>query len=74
MISHRPIFHSNMKKQCMDVRVNDSSSSMHRISMYSCSYFYQKAFRAMSVIHIQSGQNPMNRITLNVNDEVPVAT
>ncbi len=36
--------------------------------------FYQKAFRAMSVIHIQSGQNPMNRITLNVNDEVPVAT
>lgn len=35
---------------------------------------YQKALRAMSVIHIQSGQNPMNRITLNVNEEVPVAT
>ncbi len=30
--------------------------------------------RARSVIHIQSGQNPMNRMTLSASDEVPVAS
>ena len=28
----------------------------------------------MSVSHIHNGQNPMKRITLNVSDDVPVAT
>lgn len=35
---------------------------------------YRNAFVARSVIHIQSGQNPMKRITLNVSEDVPVAT
>lgn len=34
---------------------------------------YQNAFRAISVIHIQRGQNPTKRITLRVSDDVPVA-
>lgn len=43
LINRRPIFHSNMKKQCMNVQVNDSSTSMHWISMYSCSYFLSES-------------------------------
>lgn len=35
---------------------------------------YANALRHMSLIHIHKGQNPINSITLNVNEEVPVAT
>lgn len=34
----------------------------------------QNIFSAISVSQIHSGQKPMNRITLSVSDDVPVAT
>lgn len=34
----------------------------------------QNAAIAMFVIHIHNGQNPMNKMTESVRDEVPVAT
>lgn len=38
--------------------------------------FYAKspALRAMLVIHIHNGQNPMNKMIDKVSDDVPVAT
>lgn len=34
---------------------------------------YKKQEQAMLVIHIHRGQNPINRITESVNEDVPVA-
>ncbi len=68
---------SAVKYTCVSIPKGKKASALRR-AWSACGCFmeryHQNIFRARSVSHIHSGQNPMKRITESVSDDVPVAT